>query len=54
MIKLQDLDLNLLLVFHLMYRERKTGAVAELMGLSQPAVSNALKRLRLTLGDELF
>ncbi|ADZ91433.1 LysR family transcriptional regulator [Marinomonas mediterranea] len=54
MIRLQDIDLNLLVVFQLMYRERKTGAVAEQLGLTQPAISNALARLRLALHDELF
>lgn len=54
MIQIQDIDLNLLVVFHLMYRERKTGPVAEQLGLSQPAVSNALGRLRKALNDELF
>ncbi|PSJ37800.1 LysR family transcriptional regulator [Zobellella taiwanensis] len=54
MTQLQDIDLNLLLVFQLMYRERKTGVVAEQLGLSQPAVSNALARLRKALNDELF
>lgn len=54
MVRLQDIDLNLLIVFQLMYRERKTGVVAEQLGLSQPAVSNALARLRKVLNDELF
>lgn len=54
MLRLQDIDLNLLIVFQLMYRERKTGVVAEQLGLSQPAVSNALARLRKVLNDELF
>ncbi|MEI8631180.1 LysR family transcriptional regulator [Vibrio sp. PP-XX7] len=54
MIRLQDIDLNLLVVFQLMYRERRTGLVAEQLGLTQPAISNALARLRLTLHDELF
>ncbi|UTW05108.1 LysR family transcriptional regulator [Amphritea atlantica] len=54
MIRLQDIDLNLLIVFQLMYRERKTGLVAEQLGLTQPAISNALARLRVALGDELF
>ena len=54
MIRLQDVDLNLLLVFQLLYRERKTAPVAEELGLSQPAVSNALARLRKLLGDPLF
>jgi DNA-binding transcriptional LysR family regulator len=54
MLRLQDIDLNLLVVFQLMYQERKTGLVAEQLGLTQPAVSNALARLRKTLNDELF
>ncbi|TPE48591.1 LysR family transcriptional regulator [Maribrevibacterium harenarium] len=54
MIRLKDIDLNLLIVFQLMYRERKTGRVAEQLGLTQPAVSNALARLRIALNDELF
>ncbi|MGB0747284.1 MAG: LysR family transcriptional regulator [Magnetospiraceae bacterium] len=54
MIKLQNLDLNLLVTFNLMYRERKTVAVAEALGVSQPAVSNAITRLRRHLRDELF
>lgn len=54
MIRLSEIDLNLLVVFQLMYRERKTGVVAEQLGLSQPTISNALARLRKTFGDELF
>lgn len=54
MIRLQDIDLNLLVVFQLMYRERKTSTVAEILGLTQPAVSNAIARLRKVLGDDLF
>lgn len=54
MLRLQDIDLNLLVVFQLMYRERKTVLVAEHLGITQPAVSNALGRLRLALNDKLF
>ncbi len=52
--ELKDIDLNLLLVFHQLLMERRVNAVAEKLGLSQPAVSNALNRLRRLLGDELF
>jgi DNA-binding transcriptional LysR family regulator len=52
--ELKDVDLNLLLVFHQLLMERRVSAVAEKLGLSQPAVSNALNRLRRLLGDELF
>lgn len=52
--ELKDIDLNLLLVFHQLLMERRVNAVADKLGLSQPAVSNALNRLRRLLGDELF
>ena len=51
---LKDVDLNLLLVFHHLLTERRVSAVAERLGMTQPGVSNALKRLRLLLGDDLF
>ncbi|MFC4930913.1 LysR family transcriptional regulator [Massilia sp. GCM10023247] len=51
---LRDIDLNLLVVFQQLYKERRVAAVAETLGLTQPAVSNALARLRKMLGDELF
>lgn len=54
MLNLRDIDLNLLVVFHELYKERRVAAVAESLGLTQPAVSNALSRLRRMLGDELF
>lgn len=47
-------DLNLLRVFDALMRERSATRAGENIGLSQPAVSNALKRLRLTIGDDLF
>lgn len=52
--ELKDVDLNLLHIFHQLLLERRVNAVAEKLGLSQPAVSNALNRLRRLLGDELF
>ena len=52
--KLHELDLNLLLVFDRLAQEGRVSRVAESLGLSQPAVSNALRRLRDALGDELF
>jgi len=54
MLNLRDIDLNLLVVFQQLYRERRVAAVAETLGLAQPAVRNALARLRKMLGDELF
>lgn len=51
---LKDIDLNLLVVFQRLVTERRVSAAAASLGLTQPAVSNALKRLRLLLDDELF
>jgi DNA-binding transcriptional LysR family regulator len=52
--ELARLDLNLLLVFHHLLREKRVSAVASVLGMSQPAVSSALGRLRVSLGDDLF
>ena len=54
MADLGNLDLNLLRVFDAVARERHVTRAAERLHLSQPAVSNALARLRAALGDELF
>ena len=51
---LNAVDLNLLVVFKHLLVERSVSRVAEVMNLSQPAVSNALARLRKLLGDPLF
>jgi len=51
---LRDIDLNLLVVFQQLHKERRVAVVAQNLGLTQPAVSNALSRLRKMLGDELF
>jgi DNA-binding transcriptional LysR family regulator len=48
------LDLNLLRVFDAMMIELNTTRTGERVGLSQPAVSAALGRLRQVTGDELF
>lgn len=51
---LNKVDLNLLLVFNQLVIERRVSRVAESLGVSQPAVSNALNRLRKLLNDDLF
>jgi len=51
---LKEFDLNLLLVFDQLLKERNLSVVADNLGVTQPAVSRSLKRLRLSLGDELF
>jgi DNA-binding transcriptional LysR family regulator len=48
------IDLNLLLVFDTLFSERSVTRAAAKIGLSQPALSNALSRLRVQLGDRLF
>lgn len=47
-------DLNLLRVFRAVYVARNVRRAAEQIGLSQPAVSHGLTRLRLQLKDPLF
>ena len=52
--ELQDIDLNLLVVFNQLLLQRSVSTAAEKLGMSQPAVSNILNRLRKVMGDELF
>ncbi len=52
--KLAALDLNLLVVFDAIMRERSVTRAGQRLGLSQPAMSHALTRLRHMLKDELF
>jgi DNA-binding transcriptional LysR family regulator len=47
-------DLNLLVVFDAVMQERSVTRAGQRIGLSQPATSHALSRLRYTLKDELF
>ncbi|RUW58900.1 LysR family transcriptional regulator [Mesorhizobium sp. M7A.F.Ca.US.008.03.1.1] len=51
---LNALDLNLVRVFDALLRERSVTRAGEQIGLSQPAVSAALNRLRHLLNDQLF
>jgi len=51
---LQSIDLNLLVVFEALMDERNVTRAARRIGLSQPAMSNALTRLRRTFGDPLL
>jgi DNA-binding transcriptional LysR family regulator len=48
------MDLNLLRVFDAVMTERHVGRAAVSIGRTQPAVSNALARLRAEFGDPLF
>lgn len=51
---IRDFDLNLLHVFEAVMATGHVGRAAERLGLSQPAVSHALTRLRAVLHDPLF
>ncbi len=51
---LKKLDLNLFLVFDTIYTERNLTQAAKSLAITQPAVSNALSRLRRMFNDELF
>src|SRR5205085_4632134 len=52
--QLARLDLNLLVVFNLLFEERNAGRSAERLNLSPSAISHALRRLRAMLKDPLF
>ena len=52
--ELSDIDLNQLVLFQQLMVERRVSKVAENLGLTQPAVSNTLAKLRRQFGDELF
>jgi DNA-binding transcriptional LysR family regulator len=47
-------DLNLLPIFVTLMEERSVTRAAERLGITQPALSNSLARLRTTLRDPLF
>ena len=53
-INLAGIDLNLLVVFDALIAEGSVTRAGERVGLSQPATSNALARLRRLTGDDLF
>jgi len=53
-VNLKSLDLNLLVVLEALLRERQVTRAAESLNMSQPAVSRALQRLRVTFGDPLL
>jgi DNA-binding transcriptional LysR family regulator len=51
---LQRIDLNLMVAFEALMAERSVSAAAVCLGLSQPAMSSILRKLRSLFGDELF
>lgn len=53
-VKLASVDLNLLVSLHAILEERSVTGAAERVGLSQPAMSHALRRIRKLFGDEIL
>lgn len=53
-VNIENLDLNLLVALDALLDERHVSRAAHRLGLSQPAVSHALRRLREAFGDELL
>jgi DNA-binding transcriptional LysR family regulator len=54
MINLRGVDLNLLVVFEAVYEERVQAKAAQRLAMTQPAVSSAMARLRVVVGQEIF
>jgi DNA-binding transcriptional LysR family regulator len=52
--KIRNIDLNLLKVFDAVMKENNITRAAQSLSVSQPAVSNALRKLRLIYNDQLF
>ncbi|MCT4711042.1 transcriptional regulator LeuO [Enterobacteriaceae bacterium H11S18] len=52
--QLRTVDLNLLTVFDAVMQVQNITKAAQLLGMSQPAVSNAVSRLKIMFNDELF
>ncbi|VYU28533.1 transcriptional regulator LeuO [Metakosakonia massiliensis] len=52
--QLRKVDLNLLTIFDAVMQEQNITRAAHTLGMSQPAVSNALARLKVMFNDELF
>ncbi|WP_213878883.1 LysR family transcriptional regulator [Pseudomonas sp. dw_358] len=49
-----EIDLNLMVVFMVIYEERNVSRAALKLGVGQPAVSGSLARLRKRFDDRLF
>lgn len=49
-----SIDLNLLVVFMCIYKEQSITLAAKSLGVTQPAVSNSLVKLRDKFNDPLF
>lgn len=54
MLNIARVDLNLLVYLDVLLRERNVTRAADILGISQPAMSNGLKRLRTLFDDPLL
>ncbi|MBL4906993.1 MAG: LysR family transcriptional regulator [Sneathiella sp.] len=54
MMKLRNFDLNLFVTFEVIYDSGNLTQAAQILNVTQPAVSNSLARLRDRIGDPLF
>lgn len=54
LVQLRNVDLNLLTVFDAVMQVQNITRAAHALGMSQPAVSNAVARLKIMFNDELF
>ena len=53
-IHLRNVDLNLLTVFDVVMQMQNVTRTAQILGMSQPTVSNAVSYLKVMFNDELF
>jgi len=53
-VNISAFDLNVLPIFEALMQERNVSRAAARVGLSQPAVSNAIRRMREAIGDPLW
>lgn len=51
---INQIDLNLLIYFDILLEEKNVTKAASKLGITQPAMSNGLKRLRLLFGDPIL
>ena len=52
--KISTFDLNLFVILNAIYTQGSLTKAADVVGITQPAVSNALSRLRAKFNDDLF
>ena len=52
--KISTFDLNLFVILNAIYTQGSLTKAADVVGITQPAVSNALSRLRTKFNDDLF